>query len=72
MENQIDELVFDMVCVYFINEFLGWVVNSSVGSVWLTTDGGDNWTFPSPISSLENRQLQFSASLFFIDENIGW
>jgi photosystem II stability/assembly factor-like uncharacterized protein len=70
--NQMDELSFDMVCVYFINEFIGWSVNSSVGSVWLTTDGGDNWTFPQPIFSFENRQLQFSASLFFIDESIGW
>jgi len=69
--NQIDELVFDMVCVYFINELIGWSVNSSVGSVWLTTDGGDNWTSSSVLPS-ENLKLLFNASLFFIDASTGW
>jgi len=69
--NQTDELVFDMVCIYFYNEFLGWVVNSTHGSVWLTSDGGENWASSSIVPN-ENVQLPFTASMYFIDENIGW
>jgi photosystem II stability/assembly factor-like uncharacterized protein len=57
-------------CVYFLNELFGWVAftgssnSKAEGGIFLTTDGGKNWT-------AKNTSGHYS-SIFFINHDTGW
>jgi len=51
--------------IFFINESTGWMVGSK-GSMFKTSDGGNNWV------SLNTGVTGELQKVFFIDENIGW
>jgi len=52
---------------YFINENIGWSVtgNIGIGEIWVTTDGGINW-------SNQFNSSQYLNSVYFVDQNTGW
>jgi photosystem II stability/assembly factor-like uncharacterized protein len=52
-------------CVYFINEFDGWV-GTNQGEILKTTDGGDTWV------SISTGTTNSIKSIYFINEEIGW
>ena len=48
--------------VYFANEFFGWAVGEGTTGLYITTDGGENWTVGGDRYS----------SVMFIDQYNGW
>ena len=48
--------------IYFANEFFGWAVGEGTTGLYLTTDGGENWT----------ESFDRYSSVFFIDQYTGW
>ena len=48
--------------IYFANEYFGWAVGEGTIGLYLTTDGGENWT----------ESFDRYSSVFFIDQYTGW
>ena len=74
MENSTGlQLRYPMVYVYFINELIGWAATAHP-HVYSTIDGGDNWTetYKSSFRNDNSNLYWGEASIYFIDENIGW
>ena len=51
--------------IFFLNEQLGWAANGPLGTVYKTTDGGNNWQQQLELFS-------YLRNIEFIDENIGF
>ncbi len=51
--------------LYFIDSKTGWVVGVS-GTIWNTTDGGNNW------SQQDSGTTQTLSAVHFIDNKVGW
>ncbi len=62
-----------LLTIYFVNQTTGWLGGSNLDkqNIYITTNGGLNWTFqPNPVSQ-NNSYVQIN-DMFFFSQDSGW
>lgn len=57
-----------VVNLFFLNKEIGWAAMWNSGTIYATTDGGDNWFMQFKSSNMNNKVFE----IYFFDENHGF